>query len=50
MVVSYEGSKEKNFSSHKRLGFDSLYHQIFLEVVHLERGPLSLVKINEELL
>jgi hypothetical protein len=30
-------------------GFDSLHHQIFLEVVGLERGPLSLVRISEEL-
>jgi hypothetical protein len=30
-------------------GFDSRRYQIFLEVVGLERGPLSLVKIIEEL-
>jgi hypothetical protein len=29
-------------------GFDSRRYQIFWEVVGLERGPLSLVKINEE--
>jgi hypothetical protein len=32
------------------LGFDSRRYQIFLEVVDLERGPLSLVRIIEELL
>jgi hypothetical protein len=32
------------------LGFDSWRYQIFLEVVGLERGPLSLVRIIEELL
>jgi hypothetical protein len=31
-------------------GFDSRCYQIFWEVVGLERGPLSLVKITEELL
>jgi hypothetical protein len=31
-------------------GFDSRRYQIFLEVVGLERGPLSLVIITEELL
>jgi hypothetical protein len=31
-------------------GFDSLRYQIFWEVVGLERGPLSLVRITEELL
>jgi hypothetical protein len=31
-------------------GFDSRRHQIFWEVVFLERGPLSLVRIIEELL
>jgi hypothetical protein len=31
-------------------GFDSRRYQIFLEVVGLERGPLSLVRIIEELL
>jgi hypothetical protein len=32
------------------LGFDSRHYQIFGEVVGLERGPLSLVRITEELL
>jgi hypothetical protein len=32
------------------LGFDSRRHQIFLVAVGLERGPLSPVRINEELL
>jgi hypothetical protein len=31
-------------------GFDSWHYQIFWEVVGLERGPLSLVRIIEELL
>jgi hypothetical protein len=31
-------------------GFDSRRYLIFLEVVDLERGPLSLVRITEELL
>jgi hypothetical protein len=31
-------------------GFDSGRYQIFLAVVGLEEGPLSLVKITEELL
>jgi hypothetical protein len=30
--------------------FDSRRHQIFLEVAGLERGPLSFISINEELL
>jgi hypothetical protein len=31
-------------------GFDSRRYQIFLVVVGLERGTLSLVRINEQLL
>jgi hypothetical protein len=31
-------------------GFDSRRYHIFGKVVGLERGPLSLVRINEELL
>jgi hypothetical protein len=31
-------------------GFDSRLYEIFLEVVGLERGPLSLVRVIEELL
>jgi hypothetical protein len=31
-------------------GFDSRRYKVFWEVVGLERGPLSLVRINEELL
>jgi hypothetical protein len=31
-------------------GFDSQGYQILLEVVGLERGPLSIVRIIEELL
>jgi hypothetical protein len=34
----------------QRSGFDSRLHQIFWEVVSLERVPLSLVSTNEELL
>jgi hypothetical protein len=34
----------------QRSGFDSRRYQIFCEVVGLERGPLSLVSTNEELL
>jgi hypothetical protein len=30
--------------------FDSLCYQIFCEVVGVERGPLSLVRITEEIL
>jgi hypothetical protein len=32
------------------LGFDSWIYQIFRETVGLERGPLSLVRVTEELL
>jgi hypothetical protein len=31
-------------------GFDSWHYQIFWEIVGLEQGPLSLVRITEELL
>jgi hypothetical protein len=34
----------------QRSGFDSRRYQIFLEVVGLERGPLSLMNTIEELL
>jgi hypothetical protein len=34
----------------RALGFDSRRYEIFREVVGLERGPLSLVRITEELL
>jgi hypothetical protein len=34
----------------QRSGFDSRRYRIFLEVVGLERGPLSLMRIIEELL
>jgi hypothetical protein len=34
----------------QRSGFDSRRYQIFLEIVGLERGPLSLVSTTEELL
>jgi hypothetical protein len=35
---------------HRGPGFDSLSYQIFCVAVGLERGPLSLVSVNEELL
>jgi hypothetical protein len=35
---------------HRGPGFDSRGYQIFCVTVGLERGPLSLVRINEELL
>ena len=35
---------------YRGLGFDSRRYQIFWVVVGLERGPLSLVRSNEELL
>ena len=35
---------------YRGLGFDSRCYQIFWVVVGLERGPLSLVRSNEELL
>jgi hypothetical protein len=34
----------------RRPGFDSRHHQTKKKVVGLERGPLSLVSTNEELL
>jgi hypothetical protein len=39
-------------SGYSRRGhrFDSWYYQFFYVAVGLERGPLSLVRINEELL
>jgi hypothetical protein len=45
-------TKNINFPGYRSrgLGFDSWRYQIFLEVVGLERGPLSLVRIIEELL
>jgi hypothetical protein len=43
-VVRVPGYKSRG------LGFDSLRYQIFGEVVGLERGPLSPVRIIEELL
>jgi hypothetical protein len=43
-VVRAPGYKSKG------LGFDSWRYQIFLEVVDLGQGPLSFMRINEELL
>jgi hypothetical protein len=34
----------------QKSGFDSRRYQIFWEIVGLERGPLSLLSTNEELL
>ena len=44
LVVSVSGYRCRG------LGFDSRRYQIFLVVVGLERGPLSLVRSVEELL
>jgi hypothetical protein len=44
LVVRFPGYKPRG------PGFDFRRHQIFFVTVILERGPLSLVKINEELL
>jgi hypothetical protein len=44
LVVRVPGCRSRD------LGFDSRRYQIFREVVGLERGPLSLVRIIEELL
>jgi hypothetical protein len=42
-------SGQRSWLQIQRSGFDSRGYQIFWEVVGLERGPLSLVKISEEL-
>jgi hypothetical protein len=44
LVVRVPGYRSRS------LGFDSRRYQIFLELVDLERGPFSLVRITEELL
>jgi hypothetical protein len=44
LVVWVPGYKSRG------LGFDSRRYQIFWEVVGLERGPLSLMRVIEELL
>jgi hypothetical protein len=44
LVVRVSGYKSKG------LAFDSRPYQIFWEVGGVERGPLSLVRTNEELL
>jgi hypothetical protein len=44
LVVRVSGYRSRG------IGFDSRRYQIFSEVVGLERGPLSLVRIIEELL
>jgi hypothetical protein len=43
-------SRQSSWLYIQRSWFDSQRHQIFWEVVVLERGPLSLVSTNEELL
>jgi hypothetical protein len=43
-------SDQSSWLQIQRPGFDSRRYQIFLEVVGLERGPLSLVSTIEELL
>jgi hypothetical protein len=43
-------SSQSSWLQIQRSGFDSRRYQIFWEVVGLERGPLSLVSTNEELL
>jgi hypothetical protein len=43
-------SDQSSWPQIQRSGFDSRRHQIFLEVVVLERGPHSLVSTIEELL
>jgi hypothetical protein len=44
LVVTIPGYRSRNS------GFDSRRYQIFREVLGLERGPLSLVRITEALL
>jgi hypothetical protein len=44
LVVEFTGSRSRG------PGYDSRRYQIFRVAVGLERGPLSLAKINEELL
>jgi hypothetical protein len=44
LVVRVSGYRSRG------LGFDSRYYQISCEVLGLERGPFSLVRIIEELL
>jgi hypothetical protein len=43
-------SGQSSWPQIQRSGFDYRHYQIFLEVVGLERGPLSLVSTTEELL
>jgi hypothetical protein len=42
-------SAQSSWLQIQRSGFDSRCYQIFWEVVGLERGPLSLMRITEEL-
>jgi hypothetical protein len=49
-VVALWSSGQTSWLQNQRFGFDSLRSQFFLEVVGLERGPLSLVSTIEELL
>jgi hypothetical protein len=50
VVVTIMISGKSSWVQIQRSGFDSRRYQIFLEVVGLERGPLSLVSTIEELL
>jgi hypothetical protein len=43
LVITVPGYRSRG------LGFDSRHYKILLEVVGLERGPLNLVRITEEL-
>jgi hypothetical protein len=49
-LICYSGGLKSFWPQIQRSGFDSRRYQIFWEVVCLERGPLSLVSIIEELL
>jgi hypothetical protein len=48
--ASYGQSEPPLWPRIQRPGFDSWRYQIFWEIMGLERGPLSLVNTNEELL
>jgi hypothetical protein len=44
----FRSSDQSSCLQIQRSGFDSRRYQIFWDVVSLERGPLSLVRITEE--
>jgi hypothetical protein len=50
MQCEYKSVVEVADNRSRGSGLDSWRYQIFWEVVDLERGPLSLVRITEELL